>query len=170
MDHTGKGGMVLIVSLDAWNKKSRYETNIFFAVKQIFLIDCASSDGKERTAGTALPMANIEQLMQRVIPEGKLQDLLQLQAARPRLHGRVCSLRRRRGVRAGQGAAPPRHYAGGLSSFEVLGFHDYVRPMSTYIRRYRGQHYTAAGNNDYACPTHATVPGTVAAPDASRND
>ena len=30
----------------------------------------ASSDGKERTAGTTLPMASIERVMRRAIPEG----------------------------------------------------------------------------------------------------
>ncbi|KAG2582618.1 hypothetical protein PVAP13_6KG156900 [Panicum virgatum] len=130
--------------------------------------DCASSDGKERAAGTALPMANIERLMRQVIPKGFRISSSSKQLTHDCTVEFACFItgeaseqaraQHRRTIR-------PEDY---ISSFEALGFDNYVETMSTYIRRYRGQHDTA-GNGNYAL-AHATVPPTVAAPDASRND
>lgn len=108
----------------------------------------SSSDGEGGgTASTGLPMANLVRLMRQVIPKG-----VKISArAKSLTHdcavdfiGFVASEASEQAMAQHRRIVAPEDFT---RSFQTLGFDDYVKPMTTYIRRYREQHNN---NNDDA--------------------
>ncbi|XP_025822276.1 nuclear transcription factor Y subunit B-1-like, partial [Panicum hallii] len=121
-------------------------------------------------AATGLPMANVERLMRRVIPKGFRISSSSKQLTHDctvEFAGFITGEASEQARAQHRRAITPEDY---IASFEALGFDDYVEPMNTYVRGYCGQHNTAGYGGGYAWPPHGTVPATVTAPDASRND
>lgn len=106
----------------------------------------SSSDGEGAgTAATGLPMANLVRLMRQVIPKGvkissRAKDLTHDCAIEfvGFLAGEASELARAQHRRT----ISPEDFT---RSLQALGFDDYVRPMSTYISRYREQATSPAG-------------------------
>ncbi|PUZ50698.1 hypothetical protein GQ55_6G079200 [Panicum hallii var. hallii] len=115
-------------------------------------------------------MANVERLMRQVIPKGFRISSSSKQLTHDctvEFAGFITGEASEQARAQHRRAITPEDY---IASFEALGFDDYVEPMNTYVRGYCGQHNTAGYGGDYAWPPHGTVPATVTAPDASRND
>lgn len=111
----------------------------------------SSSDGDGAgTAATGLPMANLVRLMRQVIPKrvkisSRAKDLTHDCAVEfvGFLAGEASELARAQHRRT----ISPEDFT---RSLQALGFDDYVRPMSTYISRYREQATSPAGYTGFA--------------------
>lgn len=138
----------------------------------------SSSDGEGGTAATAptgLPMTNLVRLMRQAIPKhakisSRAKDLTHDCALEfvGFLAGEAveqATAQRRRTI-------APEDFT---CAFQTLGFDDYVKPMTTYISRYREQVNPAgygAGSLARRCPPPpaATVAAVTAAPCVSDED
>ncbi|EES05602.1 nuclear transcription factor Y subunit B-1 [Sorghum bicolor] len=127
----------------------------------------SSSDGEGGTGGTrVLPMANLVRLMRQVIPKSakissRAKDLTHDCALE--FVGFLAGEASERATAQHRRTMAPEDFT---CSLQALGFDDYVKPMNTYISRYREQ-VNPAGYRGFARrppPPPATVADVTAAP------
>jgi len=126
----------------------------------------SSSDGEGGTGTRGLPMANLVRLMRQVIPErakisSRAKDLTHDCALE--FVGFLTGEAAERATAQHRRTIAPEDFT---CSLQALGFDDYVKPMSTYISRYREQ-VNPAGYRGFAHrppPPPATVAAVTAAP------